>query len=849
MIFLLVAIAILIVVVAGWWRYRSGRKKFPSQFKEWVAGGFVAEKGPPDSETVQAFAAWLSGLPAEEFEAFGRPVASFCADLDFELAWLLNTQLDNDPALKQTLGELVLLYSLAHWKAIQTQDDIKVFNTFRAWQAGKKRRALTQKLFSRLVEKSLISTPPPDLVLAPKKEIQTYVVQAICQFAEQDRQMLMATLKEVIFTPDKPPVPSAVSTKETPSASDSPPTSPPKKSREDKAKEETPPAELASPSATVKKMSQKTKAHRIPLFSGDLFKRRMAILIALVTVLIGIVAVLEAEMGGQVAQATLLSQQYAIQAIGVKASGEMETGYAWFDAYHRWLEWDTLTLFAELNDDPAAARRYQAVRDRASELSPLLVAPYFAPETDDFPNIKAFEADTYLVENTILTERFAAATALAGALGAKQSAYVTQLLLLAVSLFLYGLSTTIVGRMKWLFVTVGSIMVGLTLLWMTIITFTTPVEVFPDEAITAYANGVGLAHQDENVAAIKSFEKALASAPDYANAYYARARVYFDLGHLSQAVADYVAAIEAGREDITAPWNLGWTYYVLGQPDEAITATQTALAIDESQVALHFNLGLAQLARGEDIPAAKATYAGGIDLARQQVVDAQAAGEEAPSSLWWYLNTAAIDLDNFVNCLSGQVCWDAPPYDTLDHSDAVQTAAAELRTELKNVTVALEHLGQLPEESVTATIGEIAVETVVPEPEEVLVEADDAGQGSGGRLRGGQALEQEGEAVDVSLIRASPDEASQVFILFDYEGLADGQLFTMKVYQDGWEATDLRLVESWERGEAGEVRLPLTPGSQFALPPAEYRVEIYVDAHLVQESLFTIADEQELKVE
>ncbi|MCB0036055.1 MAG: hypothetical protein KDE51_18620, partial [Anaerolineales bacterium] len=213
-------------------------------------------------------------------------------------------------------------------------------------------------------------------------------------------------------------------------------------------------------------MSEEPQTPKPPLFSGEPFERMIAIVIALVTLIAAVMALLEADAGAKTSQALRQSQQYAVQAIGAKAVGELQTNYAWNDAYRNWLEWNTSAVIAAEKDDAAAAERYTAVRDQVGSLTPLLTEPYFDPAQDDLPNIRAFEANTYLVETTILAERFLVASDLSGELEDKEKAYGTQLLLTAVSLFLYGLSLTIVGRMRWLFVIMGSVIINIALIWM-----------------------------------------------------------------------------------------------------------------------------------------------------------------------------------------------------------------------------------------------------------------------------------------------------------------------------------------------------------------------------------------------
>jgi hypothetical protein len=62
----------------------------------------------------------------------------------------------------------------------------------------------------------------------------------------------------------------------------------------------------------------------------------------------------------------------------------------------------------------------------------------------------------------------------------------------------------------------------------------------------------------------------------------------------------------------------------------------------------------------------------------------------------------------------------------------------------------------------------------------------------------------------------------------------------LKVYRNGTESPWLRLVENWSLGAAGEAVLPLTPSSQFALAEGDYKLELYLDGHLLQEGTFQL---------
>ncbi|MCP4538115.1 MAG: tetratricopeptide repeat protein [Chloroflexi bacterium] len=585
-------------------------------------------------------------------------------------------------------------------------------------------------------------------------------------------------------------------------------------------------------------MSKKQSTPRKPFFSGEPFERLVALLIAIVTIIAALSGFLEADAGARSDRAIRDAQQYAIQATNVKARGEVQIGYAWSDAYRLWLELDTLAFDAEQNDDSKALDRYRDIQKQIIGMSPLLAPPYFDPSTDDWPDVNAFEADLYRVETTALSERFINAAAVSDAWAGKASTYVKLLTLMAVTLFLFGLSTTVVGRASWLFVGVGALIVNVCLVWM-IITIFQPVPELPDTAIVAYARGTGLAFQNDPNGAVEAFNEALEKAPDYANAYYERGTAHFDLGNFAQAAADYKAAVTTGRDDVNVLWNLGWTYYVMGRFEDATDTTKQALEAAPDRVALHFNLGLAYLANDE-FQLAQATYDKGIALVRQQVEDARNVDEEPPSSLWWYMETAALDLANLLNCIYDQVCIETPPYDLVSSSETIATAAEGLNKQIRDLTIALEYSGQVTSASVMGYISDLEFAQGTYDDEGVLVDyASLPDQGLQARF--GMVYQEESELANIDLARRG-DGINEVFVLFDYQGLEDGQLVVVKTYLNGRESIGLRLVEEWNLGTQGRAVLPMTPpNNEFSLSPGDYRVEVYVDAHLIQQGGFAIS--------
>jgi tetratricopeptide (TPR) repeat protein len=578
-----------------------------------------------------------------------------------------------------------------------------------------------------------------------------------------------------------------------------------------------------------------------PIFDRDPYGYIVAMMVALAAILATVIGYMDVKVNAEASQVGNQAQQYAIQAMGLKSRGEVETGYAWTEAYRQWLTWDTKATLARQSGDEATAKRYEAVRDKTTKLTPLLTAPYFDQQTDNQPNLRAFEADAYLVQAITLQELFSSKTALSDAFSAKSDVYTMNLLLLAIAISIYALSSddkSLKGwRGRWVPVVVSSTMVIFIFFWA-IITYFSPVVDVPESAIESYAKGVGAAYQGDFSNAVVSFDQALESYPDYANAYYRRANAHFDLTEYQKAAEDYETAMKMGRGDVNVLWNLGWTYYVLGQPEQAIEITKQAIELNEEQVALKFNLGLAYLAKC-DIETAESIYEAALETAAQQVTQAKENGEEAPVSLWWYLEVANKDLGNLLNCLTIQTCQESPPYNTVPTSDQLVSTGRSLRVELKNNAVALEHLGKPLGPPVAVTISPLEFLNPVYDNDNNLTDFT-ALQTDVPQMRFGRVQEETGEVIETNVVQATIDHSNQIFVRFDYTGLQDGQLFVMKLYNDGEESPGLRVVEPWQHGGNGQVALPLTPGTQFALAPGDYRVEFYVEAHLVQEGVFAI---------
>lgn len=547
------------------------------------------------------------------------------------------------------------------------------------------------------------------------------------------------------------------------------------------------------------------------------FKQTIAILIAVVTLCAAIIAYLQSDAGARDDRANRDNKRYALEAFGRQVSGNAAVNYAYNSAYQSWQELDLLAASAANRGDEAASQRYTILRDQARQFSPLLDAPYFDATSGEV-NLARYEADTYLVEVTGLQEAFLASSVVKDAWDAKSNTYIVHLTLLAVALFLFGLSlVTASGATRWIFSTMGAAITLVALLWAGRV-YAEPVVDLREQgqAIGAYAQGIGLAYQNKYEEAIAAFDTALQAAPTYANALAQRAEAQSALGNWVEAAADYEKARAAGDQGGNTAGELAWIYYLQGRFDEAIAMNRTALQASPSELWIQYDLALSLLTAGQ-LDAAKAEYAAGMKLAAEQVAAAKAANAEPPSYLWWGLDDAASGLDDLVAILDGEES--VPPLDKITDGEAIRPVAEELISQIKSLAVALEYSGQPPSAPLTAQISPF----VFAEP----------------------IYDDTGEVTDYTEIDAVPFGTQAVAVLFDYAGMADGQEVLFKVYIDGEEDPSWRVIFPWEAGAEGSYEKPLSLdySDNFVLAAGYYTVEIYVDGQLAQRGSFVVEAE------
>jgi tetratricopeptide (TPR) repeat protein len=555
--------------------------------------------------------------------------------------------------------------------------------------------------------------------------------------------------------------------------------------------------------------------------TNERFDKLATFLIASVAILVAITAFLQNYTANISDVAKRRAQERALDATTRNIYGTIQYSYQWQGAYQTWKEIDLQIVAAEQSGDTAAAERYRKLKDKIAALSPLLGSDYFDP-VNSYPDTYKYESDAYLIESTKLTEQYLAEAEIGRVAGEISDSFIVQITLLTVSLSLYGLSITLKGRIRWLFVLVGSGIVGICLLWMgweMILLIARPVVSMP--AINNYSEGVGFYHQGRNDEAIAKFDLALAEKPDYARAAYDRGNAYYNKGDLDRAIQDFQLARQMGLEDVNINWNLGWTEYLAGRYQEAIQTNNEVLSTDPTILGVRMNQGLTYLAMG-DLTNAETEYNLLIQEAERQVSEARDNNQEPSASLWYYMDAGAIDLQNLIDQLDNNPkSWTQAPASGLILGDSgkIREFAYQQMVRLKEAIVALEYTGHLPSTTEVMQVEPFVFGQITGIDEQGLISDFEENPGA-----------------------TFPSGTASVTVEFTYSGPAPKEQMVWKVYFNGtedqsmrkWETADISTNTIWYRTFGYDYT------NVFVLTSGEFVVELYADSRLVQRGTFYI---------
>lgn len=124
-------------------------KDFAVELRAWLRGGAKTLSGERSRALAQSFRAWadvhfddpplhawIAALSDEGLLALSLEVSRFCSSLGFELAWLVEGELADEPELEARARAIVVLYCQACYHALEAHDGFARFARRRRWASG-----------------------------------------------------------------------------------------------------------------------------------------------------------------------------------------------------------------------------------------------------------------------------------------------------------------------------------------------------------------------------------------------------------------------------------------------------------------------------------------------------------------------------------------------------------------------------------------------------------------------------------------------------------------------------------------------------------------------------------------
>ena len=531
-------------------------------------------------------------------------------------------------------------------------------------------------------------------------------------------------------------------------------------------------------------------------------------LMSIATVLSALTAFLQNDAQNRSNSLIRDGQRYAVTQMETTLQNQQRENYdLYVDQQWSALAWERSLQLASPLTSTQTVDRLENLMQLTAGFSPLTQPPYLSQPITGSLDLARYYAD-HEYEPTYWKQRREAATAQGNDWNNKASAYVTVLTLLAVSLFLFGLATTIGGRIRGAFVVLGVLIALVGLAWTTI-TALLPVTIRPEAAMQSFARGHsdlyhasllrGWGYIDQALplfqSGIDQLDAALKVDPNYPDAFDERAAAYLQAGEqqvferkdaaqfLNYAIEDFRAAFAKGSTELTTLWNLGYAYYLLGNHPESLRWTDRAIAQAPQQVGLYLNRAVALLGLGQKTEAFAAVDQGFEQAARQPI-----------SSANYYFRQSIYDLTELLKA-----------WPNADLADLVK--------DIKEKYVSLRYRHSAEVKSIGAKITKVEF---------------------------GGALDAQDNIID--LATSFPGETERVYVGIDYTGIQPGSELEALVYVNDREDETLTVLEKSSLQESGSAWLRIiTPFiNAGGLTSGHYRVDIHVEGELLASGEFDV---------
>ncbi|MDI1461344.1 hypothetical protein QEZ54_10225 [Catellatospora sp. KI3] len=355
------------------------------------------------------------------------------------------------------------------------------------------------------------------------------------------------------------------------------------------------------------------------------FKRRVAVSVALIALLGGLIGFAAADAGARQATVGREAQRSSVLALADQNSAQD----AFYEDAANYMEVSTITrrgdiaeITAELLGDAKAAadaKTWRAAAAKVSDVSKVLTDPAYERRHDRL-------WDQLMEGPNAATLRQQAAQLHAGSWGDKSDLYVGVVTLLAVALTLLGLALTVApGVRRYLIWPAVVIVTACTA--TSVVVAVRPADRVPEAAIAAVIAGDHAAARRDFLQAVADYSRAIAAYGDYAVAYQRRAQARqladspegqtstFVFSASSKqareaAAADLLRAVELGGDDFTTTAGLGAIYFHLEDYRRSEDYSRQAISRNANLPIPWINLTLALLGQHREGAAADALRRG-----------------------------------------------------------------------------------------------------------------------------------------------------------------------------------------------------------------------------------------------
>ncbi|MEJ7846336.1 MAG: tetratricopeptide repeat protein [Acidimicrobiales bacterium] len=366
---------------------------------------------------------------------------------------------------------------------------------------------------------------------------------------------------------------------------------------------------------------------------APLFRRRIAVAVVLVTLLGAVLAYFQAVESNREENAARDAAIFAIEGLGaqVDASSGFRADNGVF--IERELLRAQEALAANRADQapdgeagplPAAVERLAEMQAALADQSPLTAAEATSAAASVTAADELFAALNQQPDQDRLRQGVRAEQA--NGHGRKADTYVAVITVLAVALFLLGLSLTVQGRSRALLALPGVAIALVCAAWS--VTIALDDVSAPSEAAirrTAEAGRALAAGRPDDAIAI--LDEVIADEPDYAAARARRGEAHFLAGSpqadrtgfisvtdpqaLDRAVEDLEAAVaNGGDSDLTTLADLGFFTFLQGDFERSVDLTEQAVDQNDQLAQVFYNLGVSYVGLGDERQAAVAYRAG-----------------------------------------------------------------------------------------------------------------------------------------------------------------------------------------------------------------------------------------------